>query len=63
MKTRCGFRSVRPCVAGGLMLLLILGLIQPALTSASERKCAARTGQRLDQQQNRQSQKGDAPAP
>src|SRR5438045_4636919 len=44
MKISRGFRSARGPVGAGLALLLSLALLQPVLTSASERKPTARTG-------------------
>lgn len=44
MKIPGGFRGTRGPVAVGLALLLSLALLQPMLTSASERKPTARTG-------------------
>jgi len=52
MKILCGFQGARGPVVAGLALLLSLALIQPMLTTASERKPMARTGKAQQQTPN-----------
>jgi YD repeat-containing protein len=57
MKILCGFQGARGPVVAGLALLLSLALIQPMLTTASERKPMARTGKAQQQTPNGKAKK------